>query len=140
MVLLLRCLHNAEEMKVFDRPRQTLLCSIITDCGGELSWFCQLAAPTVWWLLWGLQTQSQSPRHSSELGVVTIDWCIKTKEIMCTNHLLLRTSRANALLVQGHTRDCSQKIKAPAVLRLCGPCMKLRMTCVLDDVERNQIM
>ena len=25
----------------------------ITDCGGELSLFCQLAVPTVWWLLWG---------------------------------------------------------------------------------------
>ena len=35
---------------------------------------------------------------------------------------------------------CSQKIKAPAVPRLCGPYMKLQMTCVLDDVERNQIM
>ena len=53
MFLLLRCLHNAEEMWGFDRPRQTLLFSIITDCGGELSWFCQLAAPTVWWLLRG---------------------------------------------------------------------------------------
>ena len=27
--------------------------STITDCGGELSWVCQLAVPTVWWLLWG---------------------------------------------------------------------------------------
>ena len=43
------------------RPRQTLLCSIITDSGGELSWFCQLAAPTVWWFLWGTAgTKSKS--------------------------------------------------------------------------------
>ena len=34
-----------------------------------------------------LQTQSQSPRHSSELGVVTNYWRITTKEIMCTSHL-----------------------------------------------------
>ena len=51
--LLLHCLHNAEGMKGFDRPRQTRQCRIITDCGGELSWFCQLAVPTVWWLLLG---------------------------------------------------------------------------------------
>ena len=33
----------------------------ITYCGGELSWFCQLAVPTVWWLLCGtLDTKSKS--------------------------------------------------------------------------------
>ena len=53
--------------------------------GGELSWFCQVAAPKVWWLLLG--TADTSPRHSSELGVVTNDWPITTKEIMCTSHL-----------------------------------------------------
>ena len=36
---------------MFDRHRKQG--SIITDFGGELSWFCQLAVPTVWWLLWG---------------------------------------------------------------------------------------
>ena len=37
---------------MFDRHRQPWQCSIITDCRGELSWFCQLVVPTVWWLLW----------------------------------------------------------------------------------------
>ena len=46
---------------MFDRHRQPLQCSIITDCGGELSWFCQLAVSTVWWLLWGMaDTKSKS--------------------------------------------------------------------------------
>ena len=27
---------------MFDRHRQPWQCSIITDCGGKLSWFCQL--------------------------------------------------------------------------------------------------
>ena len=41
--------------------RQTWQCSIIADCGDKLSWFCQLAVPTVWWLLWGtLDTKSKS--------------------------------------------------------------------------------
>ena len=62
MFLLLRCLHNAEEMKGFDRSRQTLLCSIKTDCGGEQSCFFHLAAPTVWCLLWGTaDTKSKPP-------------------------------------------------------------------------------
>ena len=38
---------------MFDRHRQPWQFTIITDCGGELSRFCQLALPTVWWLLWG---------------------------------------------------------------------------------------
>ena len=38
---------------MFDRHRQARQCSIITYCGGELSWFCQLAVPIVWWLQWG---------------------------------------------------------------------------------------
>ena len=46
---------------MFDRHRQTWQCSIITDFWGELSWFCQLAVPTVWWLLWGTaDTKSKS--------------------------------------------------------------------------------
>ena len=41
--------------------RQTWQCSIIADCGYKLSWFCQLAVPTVWWLLWGTSdTKSKS--------------------------------------------------------------------------------
>ena len=38
---------------MFDRHRQPWQCSIMIDCEGELSWFCQLAVPIVWWLLWG---------------------------------------------------------------------------------------
>ena len=30
---------------MFNRDRQTWQCSIITDCEGELTWFCQLAVP-----------------------------------------------------------------------------------------------
>ena len=46
---------------MFDRQRQPWQCSIITDCGEKLSWFCQLAAPTVCWLLWGTaETKSKS--------------------------------------------------------------------------------
>ena len=46
---------------MFDRHRQAWQCSIITDCVGELSWFCQLAFPTVWWLQWGTaDTKSKS--------------------------------------------------------------------------------
>ena len=37
---------------MFDRNRQTWQCSIITDCGGEMPWFSQIAVPTVWLLLW----------------------------------------------------------------------------------------
>ena len=43
---------------MFDRHRQPWQCSIITDCGGELSWFCQLAVPPVWWLLCGTEAQN----------------------------------------------------------------------------------
>ena len=33
----------------------------IADYGDELSWFCQLPVPTVWWLLWGTSdTKSKS--------------------------------------------------------------------------------
>ena len=46
---------------MFDRHRQPWQCSIVTDCGGELPWFCQLAVPTVWWLLLGnADTKSKS--------------------------------------------------------------------------------
>ena len=46
---------------MFDRHRQPWQCSIIIDCGGELSWFCQLAVHTVWWLLRGTaDTKSKS--------------------------------------------------------------------------------
>ena len=38
---------------MFDRHRQPRQCSTITDCGEELSWFCQLAVLTVWLLQWG---------------------------------------------------------------------------------------
>ena len=38
---------------MFDRQRQTWQYSIVTDCGGELSRFCQLAAPQCDGLLWG---------------------------------------------------------------------------------------
>ena len=37
-------------------------------------------------------------------------------------------------------RPVVRKSKPPHISRFCGPYMKLRMTCVLDDVERNQIM
>ena len=46
---------------MFDRHSQPWQCSVITDCGRELSWFCQLAVPTVWWLLCGTaDTKSKS--------------------------------------------------------------------------------
>ena len=61
---------------MFDRHRQPWQCSIITDCGGELSLFCQLAVPTVWWLLWGTaETKSKSSTFHWARGgaVVTND-------------------------------------------------------------------
>ena len=52
---------------MFDRHRQPWQCSIKTDCRGELSWFCQLAAPQCGY--YGeLQTSNQSPQHSPERG------------------------------------------------------------------------
>ena len=65
---------------MFDRHRQPWQCSILTDCGGELSWFCQLAVPTVWWLLWGTaDTKSNSPELGDGGSVLTNDLCIKAK-------------------------------------------------------------
>ena len=72
----LHCLHNAEEMQVFDRHRQPWQCSIITDCEGELSWFCQLSVPTVWWLLSGTadaNAKSTTLPWAGEGEVVTND-------------------------------------------------------------------
>ena len=58
-------------LTVFDKHRQTWQCSIITDCGGELSCFCQLAVPTVCGGYYGeLQTQNQSLGRSPGLGAV----------------------------------------------------------------------
>ena len=55
------CPHNVEEMLWFDRHRQTWQCTIIAVCRDELSWFCQLAVPKEWWLLWGTSdTKSKS--------------------------------------------------------------------------------
>ena len=53
---------------MFDRHRQPWQCSVITDCGGKLAWFSQLAVPTMWWLLWGTADIKSSPRHSPERG------------------------------------------------------------------------
>ena len=64
--LLFHCPHNVEEMLWFDRHRQTWQCSIIADWGDELSWFCQLAVPTVWLLLWG--TSDTKSKSSTSLG------------------------------------------------------------------------
>ena len=46
---------------MFGRHRQPRQCSIITDFGGELSWFCQLAVPIVPWLLWGTADTKSMP-------------------------------------------------------------------------------
>ena len=68
---------------MFDRLRQPRQCSIVTDCGGELAWFCQLAVPQCGGYYGEMQTQNQSPRHSPGRGeggvgaVVTNDLCIK---------------------------------------------------------------
>ena len=53
---------------MFDKHRQPWQCSIITDCRGKLSCFCQLAAPTVCWLIWGTADTNQSPRHCPGRG------------------------------------------------------------------------
>ena len=58
---------------------------MVVQYNNRLSWFCQLAVPTVWWLstMGELQTQNQSPRHSPGRwgggAVVTNDLCIKAK-------------------------------------------------------------
>ena len=85
---------------MFDRYRHPWQCSIIADCGSELSWFCQLAVPTVWLLLLGTAdtksksstfpwavsagscqgpaTRNSSSRRSPALwAVVTNDLCIR---------------------------------------------------------------
>ena len=58
--------------------------------------------------------------------------------VICSHAQVGHTTSTHKYKVIPET--CSQKIKAPAVPRLCGPYMKLQMTYVLDDVERNQIM
>ena len=60
---------------MFGRHMQPWQCSIITDCGGKLSWFCQLAVPTMWWLLRGTADTKSKPRHSpGRVGAVVTNY------------------------------------------------------------------
>ena len=72
---------------MFDRHIQAWQCSIITDCRGDLSWFCKLAVPTVWWLLWGTaHTKSKSSTFpwagwGEVLLIASLDMILLKKQI-----------------------------------------------------------
>ena len=88
----------------FDRPRQTWQCSIITDCWKELSWFCQLAVPTVWWLLWG--TADTKSLSSTFLWAGAWSQMTSAQRRKTNSHqLFITTPQPGKCVVQGHTRD-----------------------------------